>query len=59
MSRGEGSGEDTHPTLLQNHTLYPIGRVEEDTTHTRPGRTRERQKDLSVCESEEGGCGGV
>ena len=54
QGRGKWRGYTSYS--VQNHTLYPIGRVEED---TRPGRTRERQKDLSVCESEEGGCGGV
>jgi hypothetical protein len=36
------------------HLVYPIGHGEGD---KRPGRTRKKSKDLSVCESEYFGCG--
>jgi hypothetical protein len=53
MSRGKGSGEGEQPTLLQNNTLSVHGHTKSD---TRPGgRTRQKPKDLSTCESEEGG----
>ena len=55
MSRGGGSGEGGHPTLLQNNSLKVYGLTE---AGTRPGgRTHRKPKDLSVCESEECGHG--
>ena len=54
LSRGEGSGEGTHDTLLSN-TLTPNGLTGPDTS---PGVWfRNKPTDLSVCVSEECGHG--
>jgi hypothetical protein len=41
-------------TLMESDSVEPSGRTEGD---TRPGRTRRKPKNLSVCESEERGRG--
>jgi len=52
MWGGEGGG--VYVTLMESDTVDPSGRTEGG---TRPGRTWKKPKDLSVCESEECGCG--
>ena len=55
MSRGEGSGEGEHRTLLQTYTLQSYGRVG---AGTRPAvGLRKKPKDLRASESEERGHG--
>ena len=55
VSRGEGSGEGTHVTLIWTHTLLSYGRVETDTRSV-VGLIK-KPKDLSPCEREECGHG--
>ena len=41
-------------TLIESDAVEPSGRAEGG---TRPGRTCKKPKDLTTCDSEEGGCG--
>ena len=51
---GRGEGWGVYGTLMESDTVGPSGLTEGD---TRPGLIRKEPKDLSVCESEDRGCG--
>ncbi len=46
-----------YDTLMESDSVEPGGRTEGDTRLQRPGQTRRKPKNLSVCESEERGRG--